>query len=540
MTVKKVGCYVRVSTLMQDVDKEAGSLVTQESLLRNFVEQKNALSNDERWCVAEIYRESASAKDTHRREFQRMMRDIAEGRVNCVVFTKLDRISRSTQDLLRIVQHFEAFKCEFYSLQEDLNTTGPMGRFLITLLAALAELERATIAERVRGKMNWRAEVAHLWNGGVPRLGYDSDPDNKGVLTPNNEERVIVQATFETYLATASLRETARKLNEQGWRTKKYRSRRGLSQGGKRFSKSTVQRILTDEVYLGKQQHKGRWLEAKHQPLVERKLFDEVQALLTRQGIVRARPRTKTRFVFPLEGLLRCGCGSAMTMTWSRGKTGKEYRYYHCARQRDVGDCNASRVGADDIENIIAQRLIKLSEDPALLAMVLSQANLGHEDERKSVNDKVNALLAQLSAVSTQLDTLVDFLASGGNSNSVKERLADLETRKVGLQAELDQTREQLKTLKRKSVKLDTAKEGLNYFAKAYENATMEQRKKLFQLMLDHATLTEDRLTLAIYDIDLTQSPDPLAAEPTEIGAGQPLAFAKNCPAWWTKGDSNP
>lgn len=82
MNVKKVGCYVRVSTLMQDVDKEAGSLVTQESLLRNFVEQKNALSNDERWVVAESYRESASAKDTHRREFQRMMRDIAEGRIN--------------------------------------------------------------------------------------------------------------------------------------------------------------------------------------------------------------------------------------------------------------------------------------------------------------------------------------------------------------------------------------------------------------------------------------------------------------------------
>ncbi len=140
---KKCALYVRVSTLMQDVDKEAGSLSSQESLLRRYVEQKNALG-PETWEVVEVYRESASAKDTRRKEFQRLLRAVNDGRISAVLFCKLDRISRSVGDLLRLVEFFREHHCEFISLHENLDTSGPMGRFMLVLFGALAEFERAT------------------------------------------------------------------------------------------------------------------------------------------------------------------------------------------------------------------------------------------------------------------------------------------------------------------------------------------------------------------------------------------------------------
>ncbi len=523
---KKCALYVRVSTLMQDVDKEAGSLSSQESLLRRYVEQKNALG-PETWEVVEVYRESASAKDTRRKEFQRLLRAVNDGRISAVLFCKLDRISRSVGDLLRLVEFFREHHCEFISLHENLDTSGPMGRFMLVLFGALAEFERATTAERVREKMAWRAQVAGLWNGGVPRLGYDHDPGNKGVLTPNTQERLIVETAFKTYLRTGSIRETTRLLNEAGYRTKKYHSRRGLSQGGRRFDKSGVHRLLTDHVYVGKQQHNGQWLAAQHQPLIDEALFRDVQALLARNHVVRPGTRRTTKHVFLLEGILQCKCGASMTPTWSRGRHGGEYRYYDCRRKRDDGTCNAPRVRADDIENIITQRLIRLSEDPALLAHVLEQANQGNEDQRETLRDKTNALLAKYTSTNTQIASLVDFLATGSTSTSVKERLTELEGQKAELQQALDNAREELRELKDRTANIDKTKEGLAQFANAFAQASMEQRKQLFQLLVDHAVLGDDKVTLAVFEIDLNEKPPALEG-------------ARGCPNWWTEGDSNP
>jgi site-specific DNA recombinase len=529
-TVRKCGLYVRVSTSQQS-DVKDGSLDTQESLLRRFVEQNN-LEGSELWEVVKVYREEglSAGRADNRPRLQELLRDIAEHSINTVVFTKLDRICRSSGDWHRLCAFFATNGCKFISMSESFGSTGPVGTFTETLLVAFGQLEREIIATRIREKAAWRASEG-LWNGGKPRLGYDLDPENTGVMKVNEAERVVVEEAFKTYLRCGSIRETTRLLNSAGWRTKSYRSRRGITRGGMPFTKSCVQRLLTDGVVVGKMQHNGEWKQAKHQPIIEPALFEEVQQLLARNGVVRPRRRQQQKQVFLLEGLLKCRCGARLTPTWSRNRWGTSYRYYECRRYRDEKSCDAGRVSADQIENIIAGRLVSLCEDPVLLEHVITEANASSSDQVRAANDKVLAMRDHVARVEKQIANLVDFLANGGNSPSVKEKLSGLEQQKRSLAAQLEEARQHLKQAQEKDVALDTTSTTLRFFNDAYAESSLEQKKRLFQLLVDEAVLEQDCIRLALYKIDSLSENDrsPVTTE-----------GARERPIWWTEGDSNP
>lgn len=162
--MRKCGLYIRVSTDLQAMTKE-GSLDTQLDMLRKCVDLKDGIT-DEDWIVAEVYREEGrSGKNTDRPEYQRMLRDIRQGRIDTVLCTKIDRMSRSILDFLEFHKLLEAFGVTFISLSESWDTSTAMGKFALTITLAAAELEREQTAERTREKMLWRAQVG-LRNGG--------------------------------------------------------------------------------------------------------------------------------------------------------------------------------------------------------------------------------------------------------------------------------------------------------------------------------------------------------------------------------------
>lgn len=123
----KVG-YIRCSTADQNLARQ-----------RKMMEDHN---------VEEIFPENASAKDTDRTEFKKMMAFIRAGDVLYV--ESISRIARNTKDLLNIVSELNEKGVEFISLKENINTQTPQGRFVLTIFGALAELERESILERQR------------------------------------------------------------------------------------------------------------------------------------------------------------------------------------------------------------------------------------------------------------------------------------------------------------------------------------------------------------------------------------------------------
>jgi len=197
------GLYLRVSTEMQAIIKE-GSLDTQQSTLTKYTEIKTS-NSDEEWYVKETYREEGkSGKNTDRPEYQRMLKDINNGKIDVLLCTKIDRVHRSLVDFYKLHELLEAHNVTFVSLSENWDTSTPMGRFGLKLTLAVAELEREQTSQRTKEKMRWRAEQG-LKNGGQV-IGYDIDPEDKGVLKVNPEEAKIVRLIFETYRELRSFR----------------------------------------------------------------------------------------------------------------------------------------------------------------------------------------------------------------------------------------------------------------------------------------------------------------------------------------------
>ena len=241
--MKRCGLYTRVSTEDQAQVKD-GSLDTQIDLLQDYVALRSR-RGEEDWRIAARYREEGrSGKDPSRPEYRRLLADVRTGKIDTVLCTKIDRVSRSLPGFYELIETLEEHDASFVSLSEQLDTSTATGRAVLKILLVVAELEREQTSERTSQKAAWRASKG-LKNGGQI-LGYDVDPDNPGIPTVNDQERDLVLLIYKTYLETDSYKRTAETLNQRGYRTKSYVSRRGSARGGRPFKDTTINRALTN------------------------------------------------------------------------------------------------------------------------------------------------------------------------------------------------------------------------------------------------------------------------------------------------------
>jgi len=130
-----VALYARVSTGDQNAEMQRNEL-TEYARFR-------------KWEVAETYSETMSGAKDRRPALDRLMVDAKRGKFDVVAVWRFDRFARSTSHLLRALEEFSTLGIDFVSLRESIDTSTPTGKMIFTILAAVAELERCTIRERV-------------------------------------------------------------------------------------------------------------------------------------------------------------------------------------------------------------------------------------------------------------------------------------------------------------------------------------------------------------------------------------------------------
>ncbi len=526
------GLYLRVSTDTQALIKE-GSLDTQQSTLIKYTEIKTS-NGDEEWFVKEIYREEGrSGKNTDRPEYQRMLKDIKNEKINVLLCTKIDRVHRSLVDFYKLHELLEAHDVTFVSLSENWDTSTPMGRFGLKLTLAVAELEREQTSQRTKEKMMWRAEQG-LRNGGQV-LGYDIDPEDRGVLKVNPEEAKIVRLIFKTYRELRSFRRTAQKINEIGYRTKSYQSRRGNIRGNKKFSKVAVIHILQNPVYLGKVTHYDKLFDGRHEAIIDEQLWQDVSATMKANRVIRAKPREQNLHTFLLEGLLRCGwCGSYMTPTYSGGRNGT-YFYYQCTKVHNGADeCKMKRVSAEAIEEVIAKRLIDMTKDEGLLREILDEANTASKKERKIIEERLGLQKRALAPIEQEIANIVKFIAQGKGSTALASELERLEVQKKEIEVELERIALEAQELKNRTINREIVTEGLSFFDRAWEAATPKQRKDLTRLYIHRIVWMPDKIKMGLY----LRPTSEMYIKPSAVNhLGD---FAVDCMNWLPGRDSNP
>lgn len=137
----KVALYARVST-----DDKQQNPETQTRILKMFAEARG-------YEIVREYIDFRSGKDANRPEFQNLMIDAKHHMFDIILVTKLDRIMRSTKNLLNVLDDLERWKVGFECVQQPIETTSAMGRLMITVIGAMAEFERELISERVKDGM---------------------------------------------------------------------------------------------------------------------------------------------------------------------------------------------------------------------------------------------------------------------------------------------------------------------------------------------------------------------------------------------------
>jgi site-specific DNA recombinase len=191
----------------------------------------------------------------------------------------------------------------------------------LNVLLSFAQFEREVIGERVRDKIA-ASKAKGIWVGGSIPLGYAS-VNKKLVVVP--EEAETVQLIFRRYLELGSITRLIEDLDRQGVRTRNQKLSSGESRGNIRFGTGALSWLLRNRLYLGEVVYKGSIYAGEHPPILERELFDAVQAKLTAKATARQLKIRASAAI--LAGRIYDDRGNRMTPTHTN-KRGARYRYY--------------------------------------------------------------------------------------------------------------------------------------------------------------------------------------------------------------------
>ena len=347
-SAKSVRCaiYTRVST-DQGLEQDFNSLDAQYDASQAYIRSQAHAG----WTLVRAKYDDGgfSGGNTDRPALQRLLGDLRAGKVDVIVVYKVDRLTRSLADFAKLVELFDEHNVSFVSVTQQFNTTTSMGRLTLNVLLSFAQFEREVTSERIRDKIA-ASKRKGLWVGGMVPLGYDTK-DRK--ISINEVEADRVRIIFRSYLALGSLNLLMADLRKRGIVTKVRTLKTGETAGGIPFTRGPLAHLLRNRFYVGEVTFKGEVLRGEQTAIVERNVFDAVQAKLNEQ--INGNKGAKMKSEALLTGRIFDERGNRMSPSHAR-KQGIKYRYYlSSALLQGQAERAGSirRVAAADVEALV-------------------------------------------------------------------------------------------------------------------------------------------------------------------------------------------
>ena len=458
ITTPRVRCaiYTRKST-EEGLEQEFNSLDAQREAGEAFIISQR----HEGWTVVPQHYDDGgfSGGNMERPALERLLEDVENHRIDCVVVYKVDRLSRSLLDFTKIIEIFDRNNVSFCSVTQQFNTSTSMGRLVLNILLSFAQFEREIIGERIRDKVA-AAKKKGKFTGGTPPLGYDVDPE-KTRLIVNSEEAKLVRHIFKRFAEIGSPITIADELNRKGITTKAWMTKKGVFREGKPWDKMHIYRVLYNRTCLGEVVHKDKTYPGEHEAIITKDLWQRAHAIIednkrNRSQYVRAKAPAL------LKGIIRCGaCDKAMSPV-STGSPGKTYHYYTCGRASKSGynNCPVKSVPAGDIEAAVIQQLKSIFKSPEMIAQT-------YQATRELEAEDIERLCTERTELETRLAELkqsASKLLNSGTSNSetadeirrineefidTQHRFQDVDEEIHGMQARMVSERDVAESLRR-------------------------------------------------------------------------------------------
>ncbi|MEM0449524.1 MAG: recombinase family protein [Methanomassiliicoccales archaeon] len=250
----RAALYIRVST--EDQAKEGFSLEAQKEKLIAYCESQG-------WEIAACYEDNGySGRNTKRPAYQRMMQE--RDFWDVILVMKMDRIHRNSKNFMTMMENLEKWGKKFASMNESLDTSTAVGRFVVDIIQRIAQLESEQIGERTYMGMIQKAESSGGPMGSYPPYGYCF---KSGKIVAHDTEAPVVLEIFQSYYSGIPMDDIAWRLNQKGILTKR----------GCRWTVWSISRILHNPIYAGYLFWDGKVLATDHEPIVSKELFESVQ-----------------------------------------------------------------------------------------------------------------------------------------------------------------------------------------------------------------------------------------------------------------------
>ena len=406
--------------------------------------------------------EGFSGGNLKRPAFQRMMADVRKRKFKAIVVYRLDRISRNISDFTGLIDELSKLDVSFVSIREQFDTSTPIGRAMMFIISVFSQLERETIAERIRDNMHELAKTGR-WLGGNTPTGFQSGAVSKITidgkarksyrLIPIPEEIEIPKMIFDLYRETDSLTAVEAELLRQRIKTKK----------GKNFTRFAIKAILQNPVYMvadedaynyfmekeaevcfpreafdgscgimaynRTDQEKGKatillpvsaWIIAigQHPGLVPSHQWIKVQESLDRnKSKAYRKPRNNEAL---LTGLLFCSCGDRMYPKLSQRKTANgETIYTYVCKMKERSkrkNCNRRNANGNILDATIIEQIKSLTEHESSFLAQLEKSRQYYTGNRERYEKQLTDLLTEYGENENTINGLIDSLGMVGDS----------------------------------------------------------------------------------------------------------------------------
>ena len=308
--------YTRKST-EHGLDKAVSSLETQRDICQAYIK----CQAHRNWIELPRHYDDGgySGGSLERPGLKQLLSDVEAGRIDVVVIYKIDRLTRSLLDFIRITEVLDRYDASFVSVTQSFDTSDSMGRLVLNVLLTFAQFERELMSDRVRDKKAAMRRKGYF-TGGLPPFGYVISKSGKLIVDP--ERATLVEEIFRRYAAGESIRALVQDFSARGYVTRRYTGRSGKRHGGQPIVTANIHKILTNPIYTGHIVHRGEWIEAKVEPIITKDIWDDAQQV----RLERAPARDPDRAF--LLGILHDELGRRMkTQVFGPGRTNK-LRYY--------------------------------------------------------------------------------------------------------------------------------------------------------------------------------------------------------------------
>ena len=479
--------------------------------------------------------ENISGKDTHREDFQKMMDAVKNKEFSFIVCYKLDRLNRNVADFATTYEFLKSKNVGFISIKEHFDTSAPVGRLMMYLIASIAQMERETIGERVKDAVMFLATKGR-WLGGTPPTGFDSFHEKvmldgkpkKRYYLKENHHIEVVKLIYEKFLECGSAFCVGKHLEEKGIKTIKNNY----------YYDKSIEQILRNPVYctadkdsLKYFENKGsnvcfekedcknqlgimpfnrknlnagyhinpesEWIVAvgKHQGTIKGKDWVAVQNIFANRKSYPHTHRTNAL----LSGMIECGLCDEKFIVKSDGRPNRRYLFGYTCKKKDkfgVNICPSKNLPGKKTEEQVISYIMNFDENKL-------KKDLNIKKFSRKVNkfhDKSEELKFEILGLEKEKDKYIDYLKKLTPESPL---LKDIELKVLKLNQQIEKFESQKSVYdaqfdmaSHEKTDVEQVLKHLAYFKKNFHNLDLDEKKSLLRLVINKLTWNGNELKI--------------------------------------------